>query len=51
MGYGMDIGISAEDGKTYLVEVNDGWALGLYRDMPRREYVRLLEARWLEMAR
>lgn len=48
-GYGMDVGVSEEDGKTYLIEVNDGWALGLYRDMSRREYVRLLEARWLEL--
>ncbi len=33
-----------------LVEVNDGWALGLYKGASARLYAGLLEARWAEMA-
>lgn len=51
-GYGLDVGVSAIDGKTYLVEVNDGWALGLYKgDFHPKDYLRLLQARWMEIAK
>ncbi len=50
-GYGLDVGVSDEDGTTRLVEVNDGWALGLYKGTcSPRDYLRLLEARWQEIA-
>ena len=48
-GYGLDVGVSDEDGMTKLVEVNDGWALGFYKgSCSHRDYLRLLELRWLE---
>jgi hypothetical protein len=37
-----------EDGRTILVEVNDGWALGSYGLAPHL-YLELLKARWEEM--
>ena len=50
VGYGLDVGISDEDGMTKLVEVNDGWALGLYKGTcSQQNYLRLLEARWSEI--
>lgn len=50
-GYGLDIGVSAVDGKTYLVEINDGWALGFYKGTCSPwNYLKLLQARWVEMA-
>jgi hypothetical protein len=49
-GYGLDVGISDEDGMTKLVEVNDGWALGLYKgNCSPSDYLDLLEARWEEI--
>ncbi len=49
-GYGLDVGVSDEDGMTKLVEVNDGWALGYYKgDCSMRNYMNLLEVRWSEM--
>jgi hypothetical protein len=51
VGYAMDIGVSDKDGVTQLVEVNDGWALGLYKGTcSSRDYLRLLEDRWREIA-
>lgn len=47
-GYGMDFGVT-EDGRTLLVEVNDGYALGSY-GLERHAYARLLSARWAELA-
>jgi ATP-grasp domain, R2K clade family 2 len=47
-GYGIDFGIT-DEGKTLLVEVNDGHSLGNYNLRPV-EYARLLEARWDELA-
>jgi ATP-grasp domain, R2K clade family 2 len=47
-GYGIDFGIT-DDGKTLLVEVNDGHSLGNYNLRPV-EYAKLLQARWDEMA-
>lgn len=50
-GYGLDVGISVRDGRTYLVEVNDGWALGYYKgSCSEQDYLRLIEARWEEIA-
>ncbi|WP_414041495.1 ATP-grasp domain-containing protein [Acidithiobacillus sp. M4-SHS-6] len=50
-GYGLDVGVSAEDRRTQLIEVNDGWALGLYKGTcSAKDYVRLLEARWAELS-
>jgi hypothetical protein len=46
--YGIDFGITQE-GKTFLVEVNDARSLGNYGLHPTI-YARLLEARWDEMA-
>ena len=52
VGYSLDVGVSDEDGQTKLVEVNDGWALGFYTGSCQpRAYLRLLEARWLELAK
>lgn len=47
-GYGLDIGV-ANDGRTLLVEVNDGYALGSYGLEPHK-YARLVAARWAELA-
>lgn len=47
-GYGLDVGVN-EKGETALVEVNDGWALGLYKGMPAKEYLELLRVRWEEL--
>ncbi len=46
-GYAMDFGVT-EDGRTLLVEVNDGYALGCYGADPI-QYAKLLSARWCEL--
>lgn len=46
-GYAMDFGVT-ESGKTLLVEVNDGFALGSYGVDPV-QYAKLLSARWCEL--
>lgn len=46
-GYGIDFGVLT-DGRTVLVEVNDGYSLGSY-GMNSVEYSELLEARWLQL--
>lgn len=46
-GYAADFGVS-DDGRTLLVEVNDGYALGLGGLVADR-YALLLKARWVEM--
>ncbi len=46
-GYAMDFGVT-DDGKTLLVEVNDGFALGCYGIEPV-QYAKLLSARWCEL--
>lgn len=54
-GYALDFGVT-QTGETILVEVNDGWALGYYRNDNSEEslchvdYARLLHARWSEIA-
>lgn len=47
-GYSIDLGRTA-DGRTLLVEVNDGYSLAAY-GLPAVPYAQLLEARWTEMA-
>jgi hypothetical protein len=46
-GYGIDFGVLL-DGRTVLVEVNDGYSLGSY-GLNSVEYSELLEARWLQL--
>ncbi len=46
-GCGLDFGLDAQ-GRTVLVEVNDGFALGAY-GLPPLLYARLLSARWTEL--
>lgn len=47
-GYGMDFGVT-KDGRTLLIEVNDGYLLGSY-GLEHHAYARLLAARWAELA-
>ena len=46
-GYAMDFG-ATDDGRTLLIEVNDGIALGCYGADPV-EYAKTLSARWCEL--
>lgn len=46
-GYSMDFGILS-NGKTVLVECNDGWSLGNY-GLEHTTYANLLATRWREM--
>jgi hypothetical protein len=46
-GYGIDFGVLT-DGRTVLVEVNDGYSLSPY-GLDSTEYAELLEARWLQL--
>ena len=46
-GYAMDFGIT-NDGKTILIECNDGWSLGNYGLEPRI-YSNLIAARWIQI--
>ncbi len=46
-GYGIDFGVTG-DGRTLLVEVNDGYALGSY-GLQHDLYAQLLAARWSEL--
>jgi hypothetical protein len=50
IGYTIDVGIDSS-GRTILVEVNDGWALGLYPwgNMSNRDYVELITRRWMQI--
>lgn len=47
--YSLDFGIT-KGGRTLLVEVNDGYALGCYGMQPAL-YAQMLEARWEELTR
>ncbi len=47
IGYAMDWGVTS-DGRTLLVEVNDGFALGNY-GVPGYLYTALIECRWREL--
>lgn len=46
-GYGIDFGLTS-DGKTLLLEVNEGYSLGTYGLLPIK-YAKLLSARWAEL--
>lgn len=46
-GYAADFGVT-KDGRTLLVEVNDGYSLGCY-GLRSLQYAKLLSARWAEM--
>lgn len=46
-GYAMDFGLT-DDGRTLLIEVNDGYALGCY-GLLYVNYAKLLSARWAEL--
>jgi hypothetical protein len=48
-GYAIDLGVTA-DGRTLLVEVNDGYSLGATGLKPMR-YSLLLQTRWVELMR
>ena len=48
-GWALDVGRLA-DGRQVLVEVNDGWALGFYTGCKREAYLRVISARWAEIA-
>lgn len=46
-GYGIDFGVT-NDGRTLLVEVNDGYSLGAY-GLSLFDYAKLLSARWAQL--
>lgn len=46
-GYALDMGV-CEDGRTLLVEVNDGYAVGSYGLRPT-VYAALIDARWTQL--
>lgn len=46
-GYSADFGIT-EDGRTLLIEINDGYSLGCY-GLFYIDYAKLLSARWAEL--
>ena len=46
-GYALDVGV-VEDGRTLLVEVNDGYAIGSY-GLPPLRYAALIAARWEQL--
>jgi len=46
-GYSLDFGITS-DGRTLLIEAQDGWSLGNY-GLEDKEYTKLLSSRWLEI--
>lgn len=46
-GYSIDFGVTS-DGRTLLIECNDGWSLGNYGLEPSK-YTKLLSKRWLEI--
>ena len=46
--YALDVA-RLTNGRTALVEVNDAWALGLYRGLRPRDYADMLWSRWSEL--
>jgi len=48
-GYSIDFGLT-RDGRTVLIECNDGWSLGNYGLEPSR-YANLLLARWIQITK
>ena len=49
MGYALDFGVT-DDGRTVVIEVNDGYAIGAYGLAPIR-YANLIAARWEEIGK
>ena len=49
VGYSIDVGVT-DDGKTLLIECNDGWSLGNY-GLDDKTYSTLLSQRWHEILR
>jgi hypothetical protein len=53
VSFGVDIGLIA-DGSFVVIEVNDAWALGLYKcdvlPMARCAYRNMLDRRWGEIS-
>jgi len=49
-GYAVDFGVLA-DGRTALVEMNDGFAIGAYDDIPPAVYLDMLQARWDQLTK
>lgn len=48
-GYALDFGV-LNDGRTALIEANDGWALGYYKgSCTHVDYARILHARWMDL--
>jgi hypothetical protein len=47
-GYAIDFGVLA-DGRTALIEMNDGYSIGAYEDVPPDVYFDLLRARWRQL--
>lgn len=47
MGYSADFGVT-RDGRTLLIEINDGYSLGCY-GLFYLDYAKLLSARWAEL--
>lgn len=45
--YSIDFGI-AENGQTYLIEINDGWGIGNY-GIPPKDYYLFVRNRWLQI--
>ncbi len=50
IGYSIDIGLT-KNGRTLLVEINDGWSLGYYNNgtISEKNYVKLIEERWKQI--
>lgn len=49
VAYALDFGV-LDDGRTALVEANDGWALGYYKGTcSYKDFARLLHGRWTEL--
>lgn len=46
--YCLDIGLLS-DGSYQVVELNDAWAIGKYKDIDNADYFRLLISRWCEI--
>jgi hypothetical protein len=49
-GWALDVGRLA-DGRQVLVEVNDGWSLGLYKGADPLAYLAVVSARWEELSK
>lgn len=51
IGYSLDFGV-LNNGKTALVEANDGWSLGYYQgSCSIEDYIKLIQKRWFEICK